>query len=145
MKNNFVTTIVVDQSPAEVFESINNVRGWWQGKIEGETDKLYGVFTYQMMDMHFSKQKITSFIPEKKVAWLVTESNLNFVSKKDEWTGTTIIFEINELPASTELLFTHEGIDHDHECYDICSVAWTQLIQKSLFQLITTGKGVDVF
>lgn len=143
--SNFTTTILVDNSPNEVFNAINNVRGWWQGEIEGSTDKLNDEFTYQMEDIHFSKQKLVEVIPNEKVVWLVTESKLNFIKKKSEWTGTKIIFEISEINNKTQLRFTHLGLVPEIECYGGCSDAWGDLIQKSLFSLITTGKGKKVF
>ena len=141
----FTTIILVDQSRREVFDAINNTRAWWQGEIEGNTDKLNDEFSYRSGDVHYSKQKITEFIPAKKVVWLVTDSQLNFVEHKTEWTGTEIIFEISEVNSKTQLRFTHRGLAPAIECYGGCSRGWTRLIQESLFNLITTGKGKEVF
>lgn len=141
----FTTTILLDQTPKEVFDAINNVRGWWQGEIEGSADKLNDVFTYRMKEFHFSKQKVVELIPNQKIVWLVTDSKLSFVKSRSEWTGTKIVFEISEKSNKTQLLFTHLGLVREFECYDGCSNGWTELVQKSLFSLITTGKGKDVF
>jgi hypothetical protein len=80
-------------------------------------------------------------IPDQKVVWLVTESRINFVEDKDEWTGTKIIFEISKKDNKTQVRFTHLGLHPEVECYDSCSNAWGQLIQQSLYSLITTGEG----
>jgi hypothetical protein len=144
---NFTTTIVVDNSAGEVFNAINNVRAWWQGVIEGDTNKLNDEFTYRMEEIHYSKQKIVEFIPNEKVVWLVTDSKLNPLNFKDEseWTGTKIVFEITEINNKTQVCFTHVGLIPTFECYGDCSWAWGQLIEESLFSLITTGKGKNVF
>ncbi|MEJ5994452.1 SRPBCC family protein [Pedobacter sp. Du54] len=144
-KSNFTTTLFVKQSPEEVFTAINNVRGWWQGDIEGNTTQLDDEFSYRMNDVHFSKQEIVELIPNEKITWLVKDSNLSFTRKTDEWTGTSISFEIAEINNKTQVRFTHVGLVPEIECYDGCSSAWEQLIQESLQSLITTGKGTKVF
>lgn len=142
---NFTTTFFVNQTPQEVFTAITNVRGWWQGEIEGSTDKLGDEFTYRMKEHHFSKQEAVELIPNEKIVWLVTDSKLNALKDKNEWTNTKIIFEITEINNKTQVRFTHLGLVPAIECYDGCSVAWEQLVQKSLFSLVTTGKGTEVF
>lgn len=138
---NFSTSISVDQSPEEVFAAINNVRGWWADGVDGATDKLGAQFTFHHKDVHRSTQKITEFVPGKKVVWRVTDSRLNFVKDKAEWTGTEVVFEIAKKGNKTELRFTHVGLVPKFECYGGCSGAWGFLITESLHSLITTGKG----
>ncbi len=141
----FTTTFFVDQTPQQVFNAINNVCGWWQGDIKGNNDKLNDEFTYQMEDMHFSKQQLVEVIPYEKIVWLVIDSKLGFTKNPSEWTGTKIIFDITGINNKTQLRFTHAGLVPEIECYDGCSNAWGMLIQQSLLSLITTGKGVKVF
>ncbi|NOT99363.1 MAG: SRPBCC domain-containing protein [Sideroxydans sp.] len=137
----YTTVFSVEQTPQQVFDAINNVRGWWTGDIVGNTSQLGDEFTYRYKDFHYSKHKITELTPDKKVVWLVTESSLNFVKDKNEWNGTKITFEIAKKGGKTEVSFTHSGLVPDIECYDACSDAWGGYINGSLRDLIVTGKG----
>lgn len=141
----FTTSILVDQTPAEVYKAVNNVAAWWHGEIKGPSKRQHDEFDYRFESFHFSKQKVLELVPDKKVVWLVTDSELSFTKNKSEWTGTKIIFEIAEVNGKTQLRFTHQGLLPKFECYEACSGGWSQLIQKSLFSLITTGKGQQVF
>lgn len=138
-EQNYTTTFTVAQTPEEVFAAINNVRGWWSGKIEGNTDKLGDEFTYRYEDVHQSTHKITEFVPGKKIVWHTTDSHLNFLKDKSEWNGTDIVFEIAPKGKQTELRFTHVGLVPAIQCYGDCSGAWGFYINECLQSLITTG------
>jgi hypothetical protein len=137
----YTTSFTVDQSLKEVFAAVNNVRGWWSEEIEGETDKLGAEFLFHYKDLHRSTHKITEFVPGKRVVWHTTDSSINFVSNKNEWQDTDIVFEIARKGDKTELRFTHVGLVPAIECYGDCSGAWGFYINDSLRGLITTGKG----
>ena len=138
---NFTTTFSVGQTPAEAFNAINNVRGWWSEEIEGSTGTLGDEFTYRYKDVHYSKLKLIEVIPDKKVVWLVLDNYFNFTEDKSEWKGTRITFEVSKKGDKTEVHFTHLGLVPEYECYGVCSNAWGSYINGSLRGLITTGKG----
>ncbi|HEX6847355.1 MAG TPA: SRPBCC domain-containing protein [Chitinophagaceae bacterium] len=137
----FSTTILVDQTPKEVFKAVNNVRGWWSEEVEGHTEKLNDVFLYHYKDVHIAKMKLVEVVPNKKIVWQVLNNHFSFTKDKSEWVNTRIIFEIAEKDGKTQLRFTHEGLVPDYECYQVCFDAWTSYITGSLKSLIETGKG----
>ncbi len=140
--SDFTTTILVDQTPKQVFDAINNVRGWWSEEIEGSTDKLNDEFKYHYEDVHRCQMKIIESVPNTKVVWLVLDNYFKFTEDKTEWIGTKIVFEIAEQDNKTQLRFTHQGLVPEYECFDICKDAWTQYIQQSLRSLVSTGIGM---
>ncbi|WP_221391540.1 SRPBCC domain-containing protein [Dyadobacter sp. NIV53] len=137
----FSTAIWVDQSPETVFKAINNVRGWWSEDIVGGTEKLNDEFKYHYQDVHRCQMKLIEVIPGKKIVWLVLDNYFKFTEDKSEWIGDKIIFDITEKEGKTQITFTQLGLVPAYECYDVCQDAWSNYIQKSLYSLITTGKG----
>jgi hypothetical protein len=138
----FTVSLLVDQSPKEVFDAVNNVRGWWSEQIDGATDQLNSEFKYHYKDLHQCRMKITEMVPAKKVVWKVLDNYFSFTKDKTgQWKDSRIVFEISEKDGRTELIFTHVGLTPDEECYNVCFDAWTGYITKSLKSLITTGTG----
>src|SRR5215468_9464877 len=137
----FTAAFTVDQTPKEVFDAINNVRGWWSENIEGGTEKVGDEFDYRYQEVHRCRIKVTELIPGERVAWRVVDNYFDFTHDKAEWKDTEIRFEIGARDGKTEIRFTHVGLAPKYECYDVCSDAWGRYIKSSLRDLITTGKG----
>ncbi|MGC4102372.1 SRPBCC family protein [Ferruginibacter sp.] len=138
---NFTTSIVVDQTPAEVYKAITNPRAWWSEEITGTTDELNAEWNYQFGDNHRSKMKVIEMILDKKVVWLVEENYFKNAKDQSEWVGNKITFDILKQGGKTELVFTQYGLVSSNDCYKACDWAWTGFVQQSLQSLIATGKG----
>lgn len=137
----FTISILVNQTPDEAYNAINNVRGWWSENISGPTDRLNGEFLYRYKDAHRAKMKVVELVPGKRVVWDVLDNYFNFTQDKNEWTGNRIIFDIAEKGNKTEVRFTQQGLTPQYECYEVCNEAWSQYIQESLSNLMSTGHG----
>ncbi len=140
-KKDFSVDIIVDQSPATAFKAIQNFRAWWSEEIEGTTDRLNETFLYHYKDVHLCKIKLVEIIPDKKLVYKVLDNEFNFTKDKTEWIDTNLVFEILPEGNKTKVVFTHEGLVAEYECYDVCQDAWSSYIKGSLQDLITTGKG----
>ena len=107
----------------------------------GATTTVGDEFVYVVPGLHYSGFRISELEAGRRVAWVVTGSYLDFVDDKQEWNGTTVRFDIDETDAGSRVTFTHEGLETDVECYDVCSNAWSMFVNSSLKAFIETGVG----
>lgn len=129
----FSYSFVSSKSPGEIFQLLLNVDNWWSGlyseSTTGKSEKVNDEFSFSAGGgAHYSKQKLVELIQDKRVVWLVTESNLAFIRDTKEWLETKICFDISEENNKTKVTFTHDGLTPKIECYNNCSNAWTQYL-----------------
>ncbi|MBK8516711.1 MAG: SRPBCC domain-containing protein [Saprospiraceae bacterium] len=136
MKNqDFEYSFATSKKASEVFAHLINPKNWWVGlfgeTIEGISEDLNEEFAFRAGDgVHYSNQKLIKLVADKKIVWLVTESNLSFLKNKNEWAGTKICFDMAQVGDKTKITFTHIGLLPEIECYGGCSSAWTQYLQN---------------
>lgn len=135
MHQNFKYSFTTSKNTKEVFAHLINPQNWWVGlfdeTIEGKSEAINDEFSFRAGDgVHYSKQKLITLDTNKKIVWLVTESNLSFLKKTNEWDQTKICFVIEKMGDKTQITFLHEGLIPQIECYGSCSSAWTQYLQN---------------
>lgn len=137
----YTASITVKATASEVYNGINDVLKWWSDDLKGKSQKVNDEFTVRFGDIHVSTQKVTELVPDRKITWRVTDSNLNFIKDKSEWTNTTISFDIESSGDQTTIHFTHHGLVPEIECYNSCSKGWDYYFKGSLYKLFSEGKG----
>jgi hypothetical protein len=83
--SDFTTAFTVGQAPAEVFEAIRNVRGWWSWQIQGDTRQPGDEFTYRYEDLHRCRIRVVQADPSQKITWLVMDGDPAFTREKQQW------------------------------------------------------------
>jgi hypothetical protein len=134
-KENYTYSFKSSKPADDIFKLLLDVRQWWTGlyeeKITGKTDQLNEAFDYHAGGgIHYSRQKLVERIPSKRIAWLVTDSKLDFLKDTSEWTNTKICFDLAQEGSKTVVTFTHEGLEPEIECYNQCSSAWMGYLQN---------------
>jgi hypothetical protein len=128
-KDHFSYSFNTPKTANEVFELLLTIDQWWSGlyeeTIKGKSQKVNDEFTFNAGEgAHYSKQKLVELVPNKKIVWLVTDSNLSFLNNTAEWNGSKIQFDLSTAENNTKVTFTHEGLIPLIECYNACSSAW---------------------
>jgi hypothetical protein len=139
-EQDFSLGLTVNASAKETMKNISKVNLWWAKNFKGHAAKLNDEFSVYFGDT-FVNFRISEFIPDKKVTWLVTDCNLHWIKDKKEWKDTEVIFALTEKGGKTQIDFVHKGVTPESECYESCKPGWTHHLKDSLQKLVDDGKG----
>lgn len=131
----FTYSFKTAKTPTEVFDILTDIKQWWYGlyneTIKGSSRRAGDVFTFDAGDgAHYSKQQVVELVPDRRIVWQVTESKLSFLQQPAEWNQSRIGFELTPEGTQTLVVFTHQGLQPQLECYGACSSAWTGYLDK---------------
>ena len=143
VQKNFSCSVDVPVPASAAFKGISRVLEWWMSDFKGSATALNDEFT-QRHDDTYVNIRLTEFIPDKRMVWLVTDAFLAWQEDKTEWNGTRVVWEISEVDGGSRIHLTHIGLLPGVECYDACEKGWNFHVQQSLYKLLTEGKGLPV-
>lgn len=134
------TTISVNATPKEAFEKMAKVDKWWAKNFTGKAEKLHDKFTVNFGNSFIDLQ-IIELVPNKKVAWKVTDCYMEWIKAKKEWKGTEVVFEFSGKENTTQIDFTHIGLLPNLESYKNGETGWNSHIAGNLLKFINEGEG----
>lgn len=135
----YTVDIEFSEPPAEVFNQIIDLSKWWPEEYVGESIRLDTEFVFKTGEGHYSKNRVIEFIPDKKLAWMTTES----LRKSDDfdWSGTKFILELTPKDEKTLVHFIYDGVVLENE-RDILIKVCDMTIKDRLFHYISEGKSI---
>lgn len=139
-QQDFSYSLTVKASAKEAMKKIAQVNLWWAKDFKGQAHKLNDEFSVHFGDT-FVNFRISEVIPDKKIVWLVTDCNLDWIKDKKEWRNTECIWALTEDRGKTQIDFVHKGMTPESECYESCKPGWTHHLKDSLQKLIDDGTG----
>jgi uncharacterized protein YndB with AHSA1/START domain len=125
----------IKSSVAEVYAALTTAEGlagWWTTNTQGEGNDLGGVLQFRFGAGGFD-MKVLELHPGKRVLWEVVDG-------PEEWIGTHVNWDLDQVDDHTIVLFKHEGWKEPVEFMHHCSTKWAVFLM-SLKSLIETGKG----
>jgi hypothetical protein len=140
-KQDYSKTIAANIQASEAVNRISRVADWWTKGFSGASQKAGDTFTVRFGET-FKDFKIVELIPEKKIVWQVTNSNLSWIKNKTEWNNTQVVWELSTDNNITTVRMTHVGLVPGIECYCNCELGWNFCVGESLLKLLTENKGL---
>ena len=138
----YSTEILISAKPESVYNAITkDIDKWWT-ELSNQALQVGDQLIVRFEKTTSWVMTVSEAFPNRSLVWKVAEANhdLEGITKKDEWKGTTIKWEIVENETGSKVTLTHEGLVPALECYEICEAGWGYFL-GSLKNYLETGKG----
>ncbi len=141
-KQSYSTEVLISVEPNLVYKAITkDIDKWWT-KLSNQAWEVGDQLLVRFEKNTIWVMTVSEANPNRSLIWEVVEANhdLDNLSKKDEWKGTTIKWEIVENKNGSKVTLIHQGLVPKLECFEICQAGWHYFLE-SLKDYLETGKG----
>ena len=141
-QQDYSCSIAVPLTATEALETIARVGRWWAVNFKGSATSPHDRFTVHFARTTWSVMEIVEVIPDHRVVWKVVDCFLPIFKDPYLWKNNHITWDISAESGQTRVTMTHVGLVPGVECYEDCRKGWNFYVGESLYQLMTTGKGL---
>jgi len=138
---NYQSSIQTNVAHEQAFAEIGRVAKWWNKRVTGSSEKIGDRFKVDFGPT-WVEFRVVESVANQKIVWEVTDCYLHWIHDKTEWTGTKIVWELEQANAYTKVTMTHVGLTPAAECFDACEAGWNFYVGESLLKLFTEGRGM---
>jgi uncharacterized protein YndB with AHSA1/START domain len=138
----YSTELTVHARPEDVYRALTlEVDRWWT-ESANRAGQSGDILTVRFEEDTMWALEVLEAKPNRRLVWEVIEANhdLSLLSRKDEWLGTYIHWEIEDTSSKTRITFTHEGLAPPLQCFEVCTSGWDYFL-GSLKSFLETGEG----
>jgi uncharacterized protein YndB with AHSA1/START domain len=138
----YSTEILISAKPESVYKAITkDIDRWWT-ELSNRAVQVGDQLAVRFEKTTSWVMIVSEAFPNRSLVWKVAEAShdLEGITKKDEWKGTTIKWKIAENEIGSTVTLIHQGLVPALECYEICQAGWGYFL-GSLKNYLETGKG----
>ena len=102
---------------------------WWSLRVEKDGNQA----TIRFYNSHVT----FTFDPDAtdhRFSWTCVDANMIIedVADHSEWQGTKLLWEITPNKTGSCVTLTHQGLNPDMECHQVCVAGWGRYFENSL-------------
>ena len=138
----YSSEILVSVKPELVYKAITrDIDRWWT-ELSNQASQVGDQLVVRFEKNTSWVMTVSEAIPNRSLVWTVVKANhdLEDLTKKDEWKGTTIKWDIVDNKNGSMVTLAHQGLVPKLECFEICKAGWNYFL-GSLKDYLETGKG----
>ena len=139
----YKSSFLTDATPAVAFHAITKeVHNWW-GKVDNPVEQVGDEFSIFFGDTEW-RFEITTYNEDEQLTWQCIKANHlheGLDDIKTEWLNTSVVWKITPVADQTEITITHNGLNQNLNCYEVCKAGWDYYLLTSLRQYLDNGSG----